>query len=52
MEDDVPRETSSCNRDDKKSEWDDLDDVPIEQSECDEDLSTRGTRVSEHNNIA
>ena len=52
MEDDVPRATSSCNRDDKKSEWDDLDDVPIEQSECDEDLSTRGTRVSEHNNIA
>ena len=30
IEDDSPCKISTSNRDDKRSEWDDIDDVPIE----------------------
>ena len=45
----------NCNKDDKKSEFDDLEDVPVEQSDCGdgkEESSTRETRTSEYSSNA
>ena len=42
-------------KDEKKSEFDTLDDIPAEQSDCAEEreeMSTRGTRTSEYNRNA
>ena len=46
---------TNCNKDDKKSEFDDLEDIPDEQSDFadgKEELSTRETRTSEYSNNA